>query len=452
MPCSAVYFINEKGKVLISRQYRGDVPANAAVRFFARVIDVAADDDDEKGGGTSPVLEEEGVTYAYVKHANIYILAIADSNSPILMILKYLYQIVEVFTEYFQDLQEESLRDNFVIVYELLDEMMDFGYPQSTDPKVLKQYITQAGLWKKKSDSTAGTVVPGAVTGAVNWRPEGIVYKKNEVYLDVVESVNLLISSTGSVLRSEVVGSVKMNTKLSGMPELRLGFNDRVSFSRALGGSMATGNQVGRQASQLGGRSRSIEVDDVTFHQCVKLSSFEANKVISFIPPDGEFELMSYRLSAQVKPLIWVEALVEKHSHSRIEFLVKAKTQFKARSVANDVVILIPVPPNADSPKFKTSLGSAEYKPAHNVVSWKIKQIEGGREVRLRAHFNLPTIEDEGEKDRKEPIRVSFQIPYFTVSGVQVRHLKVVERSGIDALTWIRYLSEAGQYEIRLGK
>ena len=27
---------------------------------------------------------------------------------------------------------------------QLFDEMMDFGYPQSTEPKILKEYITQA--------------------------------------------------------------------------------------------------------------------------------------------------------------------------------------------------------------------------------------------------------------------------------------------------------------------
>lgn len=32
-----------------------------------------------------------------------------------------------------------------------------------------------------------------AVTNAVSWRSEGIKYKKNEVFLDVIESVNLLV-------------------------------------------------------------------------------------------------------------------------------------------------------------------------------------------------------------------------------------------------------------------
>jgi AP-1 complex subunit mu len=44
-----------------------------------------------------------------------------------------------VFTEYFKELEEESIRDNFVIIYELLDEMMDFGYPQTTETKILQE-------------------------------------------------------------------------------------------------------------------------------------------------------------------------------------------------------------------------------------------------------------------------------------------------------------------------
>ena len=40
-----------------------------------------------------------------------------------------------------QELEEESIRDNFVIVYELLDELLDFGYPQTTDSKILQELV-----------------------------------------------------------------------------------------------------------------------------------------------------------------------------------------------------------------------------------------------------------------------------------------------------------------------
>lgn len=94
-------------------------------------------------------------------------------------------------------------------------------------------------------------------------------------------------------------------------------------------------------------------MEDVKFHQCVRLARFENDRTISFIPPDGEFELMSYRLSTPVKPLIWVEAAVENHRGSRVEYMVKIKGQFKRRSTANNVEIYVPVPDDADSPKFR---------------------------------------------------------------------------------------------------
>ena len=47
----------------------------------------------------------------------------------------------QIFVEYFKELEEESIRDNFVLIYELLDEVMDFGFPQTTDSKILQEYV-----------------------------------------------------------------------------------------------------------------------------------------------------------------------------------------------------------------------------------------------------------------------------------------------------------------------
>ena len=43
-----------------------------------------------------------------------------------------------------------------------------------------------------------------------------------------------------------------------------------------------------------------MDLEDIKFHQCVKLNRFESDRTISFIPPDGEFDLMSYRLNTKV--------------------------------------------------------------------------------------------------------------------------------------------------------
>lgn len=62
-------------------------------------------------------------------------------RSPVNVLLLPLPPVIlfQVFSEYFKELEEESIRDNFVIIYELLDELMDFGYPQTTDSKILQE-------------------------------------------------------------------------------------------------------------------------------------------------------------------------------------------------------------------------------------------------------------------------------------------------------------------------
>jgi AP-1 complex subunit mu len=94
-------------------------------------------------------------------------------------------------------------------------------------------------------------------------------------------------------------------------------------------------------------------MEDIHFHHCVRLSRWETDRTISFIPPDGDFELMSYRLSTEVKPLIWVEAEVERHSASPVVYIVKVIAQFKRKSTANNVEIFVPVADDADTPKFR---------------------------------------------------------------------------------------------------
>lgn len=49
-----------------------------------------------------------------------------------------------------------------------------------------------------------------------------------------------------------------------------------------------------------------MELEDIKFHQCVRLARFEADRQINFVPPDGEFTLMSYRLDTKVRPALAV--------------------------------------------------------------------------------------------------------------------------------------------------
>jgi AP-1 complex subunit mu len=206
MVLSALFILDPQGKVLISRNYRGDIPMTACEKFSYIL-------QEREESEMRPVFTEEGITYIYVKVNGLILMAMTQKNSNVANIIYFLNRLAQVFKDYFNDVTEESIRDNFVIIYELLDEVMDFGYAQTCEAKILREVITQSG-----NRLTAAPKPPVALTNAVSWRSEGIKHKKNEIFLDVVEKLNLLVNSNGTVLHSEILGSVQMKSFLSGMP------------------------------------------------------------------------------------------------------------------------------------------------------------------------------------------------------------------------------------------
>lgn len=79
-----------------------------------------------------------------------------------------------------EDFEEGIVRDNFTLVYELLDEILDFGYPQTSSLEVLQAYIN-LGSQKKLKNINTHADLSSMITGALDWRREGIRYRKNEV-------------------------------------------------------------------------------------------------------------------------------------------------------------------------------------------------------------------------------------------------------------------------------
>lgn len=121
----------------------------------------------------------------------------------------------------------------------------------------------------------------GDITGAISWRQQDIKYRKNEIFIDVVEKVNVLLSPKGTILESvrcaykiflcaspplvllslqDVSGCIQIKCYLSGMPECRFGMNDKLLLE-----SEAKKSGVSRK------RKNAIQLDDVSFHQCVKV-------------------------------------------------------------------------------------------------------------------------------------------------------------------------------------
>lgn len=437
----ALFVYNHKGEVLISRIYRHDISRNAADAFRVNVIHA-------RGQVRSPVTHIAGTSFFHIKRGNVWIAGVSKSNVNAALVFEFLYKTVEVMVNYFGKVTEENVKNNFVLIYELLDEINDFGYPQKTDVGILKTFITQQGVRSQTREEQAH--ITSQVTGQIGWRRDGIKYRRNELFLDVLESANLLMSPQGQVLSAHVSGRIVMKSYLSGMPECKFGMNDKLVVDKQNKSSAAL-DSSGDSSNKKNTSKAGIAIDDCTFHQCVKLSKFESERSISFIPPDGEFELMRYRTTKDISLPFRVIPLVREVGRTKMEVKVVLKSHYKPSILGQKIEVRIPTPPSTAGVQVICMKGKAKYKSSENAILWKIKRMAGMKESQISAEIELLPTRD-AKKWTRPPISLNFEVP-FSCSGLKVRYLKVFESklnySDHDVIKWVRYISKSGLYETR---
>ncbi|KAF8077568.1 Mu homology domain-containing protein [Lyophyllum atratum] len=421
---SAFFIFNQKGEVLISRLYRTDFKRSIADVFRIQVV--------SNSDVRSPIITLGSTSFFHVRINNLYVVAVTKNNANAALVFEFCYRFINIAKSYFGKIDEESVKNNFVLIYELIDEINDFGYPQNSEIDTLKSYITTESIVSSAIVAEESSRITTQATGATSWRRGDVKYKKNEAFVDVVETVNLSMSAKGTVLRADVDGHIQMRAYLSGTPECKFGLNDKLVIDKSERG-------VGD----------AVELDDCRFHQCVRLNDFDATRTISFVPPDGEFELMRYRSTSNVKLPLRIIPTVNEIGTSQVSYTVTVKANFNNKLSATNVILRIPTPLNTTTVDCKVANGKAKYVPGENVVVWKIPRIQGGSECTFTGTASL-TSTTTRQVWARPPIDVDFQVLMFTASGLIVRFLKVFEKNSYQSVKWVRYLTKAsGSYQIR---
>lgn len=368
---SALYILDLKGKPIIFRNYRGEIEQDVGEVFQKEIFE-------KEECNMKPIFTVDNTHYCWVRHSNVYLIAVSRRNVNVCLAFSYIHKLINILVSYFKVLEEESVRDNFVMMYELMDETIDHGYPQVTDLNILKEYIKTESN-KSKKNKTDDASISNVTTGLTPWRKTGISHNKNEIYMDVIERVTCLISAGCNTIRSEVAGVVKVNCMLSGMPTCTLGLNDKAFFELS-----------GKYDDTM--KDKTIEMDDIKFHQCVNMNKFDSEREVTFIPPDGDFILMSYRLDVDLKPLFWVEVSIDPRTSTRHDYVIKARTNFKARSIASSCDIIVPLPSDVLKAELKPSIGTAVWNTEKECLVWTIRNFQGQVETSLKCNLSFPSV------------------------------------------------------------
>ena len=238
-------------------------------------------------------------------HANLLLLCLNGSEVDPLGVLEFLYRVCDVFEEFLgTPLQVSKIEDNYEVVAQLLNELCDNGVVCNTETNSLRESVevsniigklfSQVGLHGSSPAVGSLSALPGGLKPqpaftsgpAIPWRRSNVRHTSNELYVDMVETLSVILAPSGRPIAARAAGSIAFTAKISGVPDLILTLS-------APGGTSAL---------KSAGISRTMQLPN--FHPCVRLNRWKENPgELSFIPPDGRFMLAGYEVDLLPSPI-----------------------------------------------------------------------------------------------------------------------------------------------------
>ncbi|CAF3429484.1 unnamed protein product [Rotaria sp. Silwood1] len=503
----SLFIINGSGDVFMEKHWKTVVGKSICDYFFEAQSKCANSED------VPPVIATPHHYLINIFRNNLYFVAVLTNEIAPLFVIEFLHRIMEVFEDYFGECTETSLKDNYVIVYELLDEMLDSGLPLATETNILKELIKPPNIFRKVANLVTGdntnisNTLPSSQLSNIPWRRMGVKYTNNEAYFDLIEEIDAIIDHNGATIMCEIQGYVS---------EYNYGYCIHVKFivfflnisvimsyedAKKLNVGMETGitwRQVGikhRTTNEIlfdiiesldaiidqRGMIVTAEVsgvidccvklsgmpdltlsfvnprllDDVSFHPCVRLKKWESERVLSFIPPDGNFRLISYHIGSQnaISIPIYVKHNIQfrEGSSGRFELTVGPKQTMGKTLEA--VIIECTMPKSVLNCTLTPTQGKSTFDPVKKILIWDIGKIESNNQNAAR----LPSLRGNIVLSTGQPIpesnpilNVRFTLNQIAISGVRVQRVdmhgeKYKPFKGVKYITTVK----KGRFQIR---
>ncbi|KAI1726922.1 adaptor complexes medium subunit family domain-containing protein [Ditylenchus destructor] len=413
---NSLFIVNVSGDIVLEKHYKSVIHRSICDYFFDVQKKVNSLED------VPPVIATPHHFLFIFYHNNLYFIAVTTTETPPLMIIEILHRIAQTFAEYFEECSDTTIKENIVIVFELLDEILDNGYPLTTELNVLQDLIKPPNFLRTLKNQVTGKtnvseVLPTGQLSNVPWRRQGVKYTNNEAYFDVIEEIDAIIDKQGATVSAEIQGYINCCCRMSGMPDLTMTLmNPRI-------------------------------LDDVSFHPCVRFKRWENERVLSFVPPDGNFRLISYHIGSQSAvaiPLYIRHNIVLKNGAAgRLELTVGPKQSMG--KMLEDVVLEMNMPKPVQNCNVIASHGKCSFDPTTKVLQWVVGKIELGKPPTLKGTVSITA----GTGDLEcPPINAKFRINQLVVSGLKVNRLDMYGEQ-YKPFKGVKYVSKAGRFQCR---
>uniref|UniRef100_A0A8H7Y1W4 MHD domain-containing protein n=1 Tax=Psilocybe cubensis TaxID=181762 RepID=A0A8H7Y1W4_PSICU len=446
MGVDGLIFLDNNGRPIIQSGFRSTTPAYPLLHIDAvnNAISKAPrpEDVDPVVHVSAYNIDDSPGACCHVQCADMRILCPISGNVDPLFGFAFIQTFIDILHEYFGSISSLILRENFDVVYQLLEETLDSGgHPLTTSSNALRDIVLPPSLLNKLL-SVAGANINttinsgsglgaagGAFSSPIPWRKAGLRYASNEIYFDMVEKLKAVVNRNGVSLASTVVGKIETNSRLSGTPDCLLSF---------------TNPQV---------------LADCAFHPCIRLNRWSRDKTFSFVPPDGKFILAEYRYSPNpstsatgssapptVRDNVPIPFVLKPNfdiEDQTVSFDVTLTSRLNGRSLEN-LVIELNLGEGASGIKCVAGRGTGglgrggigamdvvggssgaswAFDSRKKVLKWEIINVPPSSSWNLRGSFSTPP---SIVPRPSHALQVKFEIQSYTFSSLKVEQLKII--------------------------
>lgn len=189
--------------------------------------------------------------------------------------------------------------------------------------------------------------------------------------------------------------------------------------------------------------------DDVSFHPCVRFKRWESERMLSFIPPDGNFRLMSYHIGSQsvVAIPIYVRHMLtfKTGEYAKLDITVGPKTTLGR--VIEGVKLEISLPKSILNCLLVVNQGKYTFDPVQKLLHWDVGRIDSAKLPNIRGQITVSP--GTTNLDSNPTINVQFNISQMAVSGLKVNRLDMYGEK-YKPFKGVKYVTKAGKFQIRM--
>ncbi|KAI5968522.1 hypothetical protein CANMA_002267 [Candida margitis] len=380
----------------------------------------------------------------------------------------FILRLIETLEDYFDELTRSKIEANTDIITLILYQMLDDGMPYITDFNKIRDLVSHTSLLSKIINEASRTTglqpeVKQSFATDIPWRRSDARHTSNEMYVDVMETVNLILKPIVAKSKLEQYDSAFYSSKadnqvdnyvLSGCIDGQIDFFSKLSGAPTLELVL---NKVGSNLSLL------------RFHRCINMDLFKERRgVLSFIPPEGKSTLMKYQIDLNELKSNREKTSLLKLSTIDVQFLVEPQSsEFEIKLFPANMITkidYIKVEIVCEDANDQVKVNRISYGDFQTRLSgkheWCIKDLKKG----VVPTFN-GTIVEQIEQDKEElegqttthkrPLHLKLDYSHKgpVPSGLKVDSLLVVNAKGLGEnakpYKGVKYATKSGDYIVR---